>query len=127
VDDGWLPGMGGPEGNDADLYDAGAAKLLVVSRTLRARRDHPERFTGYSPLRADGVAAPHAVAFARRGAVAVATRLPVALAARGGWGETALPLPEGSWTDAFTGFTASDAVPLADLLARYPVALLLAD
>jgi (1->4)-alpha-D-glucan 1-alpha-D-glucosylmutase len=127
IDDGWLPGMGGPEGNDADLHDAGAAKLLVVSRTLRARRDHPERFTGYSPLRADGVAAPHAVAFARRGVVAVATRLPVALAARGGWGQTALPLPEGSWIDAFTGFTASDAVPLADLLARYPVALLLAD
>jgi (1->4)-alpha-D-glucan 1-alpha-D-glucosylmutase len=38
-----------------------------------------------------------------------------------------LPLPEGSWTDAFTGFSASHSVPLADLLTRYPVALLLAD
>ena len=79
------------------------------------------------PLPADGVAAPHAVAFARRGVVAVATRLPVGLAARGGWGDTVLALPEGSWTDAFTGFPASGHVPLADLLARYPVALLLAD
>ena len=122
IDDGWLPDMGG-----SDVNDVGAAKLLVVSRTLRVRRDHPERFTSYRPLRADGVAAPHAVAFARRGVVAVATRLPVGLAARGGWGKTALPLPEGSWTDAFTGLTSSGQVPLADLLARYPVALLLAD
>ncbi|HEY6421949.1 MAG TPA: malto-oligosyltrehalose synthase [Pseudonocardiaceae bacterium] len=115
IDHGWLPAVDG----------SGAAKLLVVSRVLRARRDHPERFTGYTPLHADGVAAPHAVAFARRGAVAVATRLPVGLAARGGWGDTALPLPKGTWTDAFTGFPASDSVPLAKLLARYPVALLL--
>ncbi len=122
IDHGWLPDLDGQDPNDA-----GVAKLLVVSRTLRARRDHPERFTGYTPLYADGVAAPHAVGFARRGVVAVATRLPVGLAARGGWGETALPLPEGSWTDAFTGFSASGPAPLADLLTHYPVALLLAD
>ncbi|MDQ4032806.1 MAG: malto-oligosyltrehalose synthase [Actinomycetota bacterium] len=122
IDQGWLPEMG-----SADVHDVGAAKLLVVSRTLRARRDHPERFTGYRPLYADGGAAPHAVAFARRGVVAVATRLPVGLADCGGWGMTALPLPEGSWTDAFTGYASSGRVPLADLLARYPVALLLAD
>ncbi len=117
IDDGWLP----------DVDDSGAAKLLVVSRALRARRDHPERFTGYTPLGADGVAAPHAVAFARHGVVAVATRLPVGLATSGGWDETVLPLPEGSWTDAFTGFSGSGSAPLADLLARYPVALLLAN
>ncbi|HWR48069.1 MAG TPA: malto-oligosyltrehalose synthase, partial [Pseudonocardiaceae bacterium] len=117
IDHGWLP----------DVDDSGAAKLLVVSRTLRARRDHPERFTGYTPLRATGPAAPHAAAFARNGVVAVATRLPVGLAALGGWGKTALPLPKGSWTDAFTGFSTSNSVPLADLLTRYPVALLLAD
>jgi (1->4)-alpha-D-glucan 1-alpha-D-glucosylmutase len=110
-----------------EVDDSGAAKLLVVSRTLRARREHPERFTGYTPLRASGPATPHAVAFARNGVVAVATRLPVGLAAHGSWGKTALPLPEGSWTDAFTGFSASHSVPLADLLTRYPVALLLAD
>jgi (1->4)-alpha-D-glucan 1-alpha-D-glucosylmutase len=117
IDRGWLP----------DVDDSGAAKLLVVSRALRARRDHPERFTGYTPLRATGAAAAHAVAFARRGVVGVTTRLPVGLAARGGWGDTALPLPEGTWTDAFTGFSASSGVPLAKLLARYPVALLLGD
>jgi maltooligosyltrehalose synthase len=35
-------------------------------------------------------------------------------------------LPEGSWIDTFTGFSASGSVPLSDLLSRYPVALLLA-
>ncbi|MGH3783559.1 MAG: malto-oligosyltrehalose synthase [Pseudonocardiaceae bacterium] len=117
IDRGWLP----------DVDDSGAAKLLVVSRVLRARRDHPERFTGYTPLRGAGAAASHAVAFARNGVVAIATRLPVGLADRGSWGETTLPLPEGSWTDAFTGLSVSGEVPLADLLVRYPVALLLAD
>ena len=117
LDQGWLPGI------DA----SGAAKLLVVSRTLRARRDQPERFTGYLPLRATGPAASHAVAFARRGVVAVATRLPVGLATGGGWGATALVLPEGSWTDAFTGLSTSGEVALTELLARFPVALLIAD
>ncbi len=115
VDGGWLP----------EVDDSGAAKLLVVCRTLRARREHPERFTGYTPLHATGPAASHAVAFARRGVVAVVTRLPVGLATRGGWGETALGLPEGCWTDAFTGLSASSSVQLTDLLAHYPVALLL--
>jgi (1->4)-alpha-D-glucan 1-alpha-D-glucosylmutase len=116
IDSGWQP----------KVDDSGAAKLLVVSRILRARRDYAERFTGYTPLRATGPGASHAVAFARRGVVAVATRLPIGLAARGGWDETALVLPEGAWTDAFTGFSASGSVPLGDLLAHYPVALLLA-
>ncbi|HJT03347.1 MAG TPA: malto-oligosyltrehalose synthase [Pseudonocardiaceae bacterium] len=115
IDHGWLPG----------IDESGAVKLLVVSRVLRARRDHPERFTGYVPLRATGPAASHAVAFARDGVIAVATRLPVGLATRGGWGDTALALPAGTWTDAFTGMSTSGDLPLAELLARYPVALLL--
>ncbi len=115
IDQGWLPAV------DA----SGAAKLLVVSRALRARRDHPDRFTGYTPLHATGQAASHAVAFARRGVIAVATRLPVGLAAHDGWGETTLPLPEGTWTDALTGAQATGDVRLIDLLTPYPVALLL--
>lgn len=115
LDQGWLP----------DVDSSGAAKLLVVSRALRARRDHPERFTGYLPLPAAGPAAAHVVAFARRGVVAVATRLPVTLATRGGWADTVLPLPEGSWNDALTGRSVSGNAQLADLLTRYPVALLL--
>jgi (1->4)-alpha-D-glucan 1-alpha-D-glucosylmutase len=99
----------------------GAAKLLVVSRTLRLRRDRP--FIAYEPVHADGDAARHVVAFDRGGVLAVATRLPVGLAARGGWANTALPLSGGRWTDALTDRPV-DSPRLADVLATYPVALL---
>jgi len=72
-----------------------------------------------------GEAADHAIAFDRGGAIAVATRLPVGLAARGGWGDTALMLPDGAFVDAITGRRiAGGASALADLLSTYPVALL---
>ena len=109
--------------------ETGAAKLLVTSRVLRARRDHPEWFSGYEPVSVDGPAADHLVAFDRGGAVTVATRLPVGLAATG-WGDTALHLPNGAWRDLLTGERfVSDAAGLAAgvLLARLPVALLTRD
>ncbi|MGI8813879.1 MAG: malto-oligosyltrehalose synthase [Pseudonocardia sp.] len=119
LDEGWLPPV------DA----SGAAKLLVTASALRLRRYRPEMFAGYRPLVADGDAAAHAVAFSRgRGEmVAVATRLPVGLAARNGWSDTVLALPGGAddWSDVVTGESVGTAVPrLTDLLSRYPVALL---
>ncbi|GAB3324100.1 malto-oligosyltrehalose synthase [Geodermatophilus aquaeductus] len=116
LDGGWVP----------EVDDTGAAKLLVVSRALRLRRDRPELFTGYAPVEATGSAAGSVVAFDRGGAVTVATRLPVGLAGTG-WGDTALALPTGSWRDVLTGTrVVSDAagLPVADLLSRLPVALL---
>ena len=106
--------------------ETGAAKLLVVSRALRARRDHPEWFAGYAPVEVSGSAADNVVAFDRGGAVTVATRLPVRLAADG-WGDTALQLPTGAWRDLLTGERiVSDVAGVAvdSLLARLPVALL---
>ena len=129
IDDGWLP----------DVDAEGAAKLLVTVSALRLRRYRPEVFAGYRPRPAEGPAAAHAVAFQRSSAlVAVATRLPVGLAARGGWGDTVLPLPAGrddratdvdagatDWVDVITGEPVDGSAPrLARLLARYPVALL---
>jgi (1->4)-alpha-D-glucan 1-alpha-D-glucosylmutase len=114
LESGWLPEA---------VDDTGAAKLHVVRTTLRLRRERPELFTGYRPLHADGPAAGHALAFARAGVVAVATRLPVALASTG-WQDTILALPPGTWTDRLTGRHVPPVVPLADLLDRYPVALL---
>jgi (1->4)-alpha-D-glucan 1-alpha-D-glucosylmutase len=109
---------------DAD----GAAKLLVTSRVLRTRRYRPEIFDSYRPVPAQGSAAVHAVAFSRSPSlVAVATRLPVGLARRGGWGDTVLPLPGGTddWSDVIADEPVTGSAPrLADLLARYPVALL---
>lgn len=97
-------------------------KLAVVVSALSLRRDRPELFTGYTPLSAAGEAAQHVLAFDRGGVVAVATRLPARLAARGGWGDTELVLPPGSWSDVLTGAPAGSR--LAELLGTYPVALL---
>jgi len=117
----------------------GAAKLLVTSRALRARRDHPEWFTRYRPLEVVGEAARHAVAFDRGGAVTVATRLPVGLAARAGaepaasapdvaWGDTAVLIEGSPVVDLLTGRRHGDGeggrLALAEVLQTYPVALL---
>jgi (1->4)-alpha-D-glucan 1-alpha-D-glucosylmutase len=116
----------------ADLDDE---KLLVTSRVLRVRRDHPEWFVGVdSAYVALPTSTGNAIAFGRGTsgggpagveAVAVATRLPVALERHGGWAEHTLALPEGSWRDILTGRgTDGGTVPLADVLAELPVAFL---
>jgi (1->4)-alpha-D-glucan 1-alpha-D-glucosylmutase len=104
----------------------GAAKLLVTSRALRARRDHPEAFERYSPLPARGEAAGHLVAVDRGAAMALATRLPFGLAATGGWRGTTVMLPSGPLRDEITGrIYHGDETDVGHLLEHYPVALLL--
>src|SRR5262249_26998146 len=77
----------------APAADLDAEKLLVTSRALRLRRDHPDWFTtGYAAVRATGPAAGHVIAFQRGGhAITVATRLPAGLRRRGGWAGPAPP------------------------------------
>jgi (1->4)-alpha-D-glucan 1-alpha-D-glucosylmutase len=119
---------GGPAATLTDLPDdPGTAKLLLTHRALTARRDRPELFTGYTGLSARGAAADHALAFDRGGALTVATRLPAGLAARGGWGDTVLPLPEGIWREALTGreLVSTGSTDVGALLSELPVALLL--
>ncbi|MGY2082545.1 malto-oligosyltrehalose synthase [Blastococcus sp. SYSU DS0539] len=117
------------DGEVPAVDETGAAKLLVTSRTLRTRRDHPEWFTAYEPVTVTGSAAEQVIAYDRGGVVVVATRLPARLAAEG-WGDTALQLPNGAWRDLFTrGRVVSDVagVALDALLTRLPVALLVRD
>ncbi|MFS2243002.1 malto-oligosyltrehalose synthase [Microbacterium sp. OR16] len=107
------------------IDDSGAAKLLLTSRALRLRRDHPELFTAYRPETVAGAAAAHAVAVDRGGLTVVATRLPVGLERRGGWGETTLMRSEMPSVDVLTGRRfGGGPVRLAELLEHYPVALL---
>lgn len=65
------------------------------------------------------------VAFTRAGeVVTIAPRLPFAVQ-RDGWGDTALPVPAGTWRDVVTGDEVGPGpAPLAGLLARFPVAIL---
>jgi (1->4)-alpha-D-glucan 1-alpha-D-glucosylmutase len=120
------------------LADEGAAKLWTVRRALGVRRDHPEAFTAgsYEPLVAGGPAAGHVVGFVRGGRVAVVVpRLVLGLARAGGWANTHVELPAGTWTDVLGGGvvevgsasgpgSVAVAVPVGELLDRFPVALL---
>ncbi len=101
-------------------------KLATTTAALHLRRDQPELFTSYEPVTATGEAAEHLVAFDRGGAIALATRLPVGLAARGGWGSTELVLPAGRWWDHVTDrdLTSDGSVLLSEVLDVWPVALL---
>lgn len=102
--------------------DDAAAKLHVTCSALTLRRERPELFTSYALVAASGSAAGHVVAYDRGGAISVVTRLPVGLAAAGGWGDTTLDLPEGRWHDVLTGLDTDGR--LAGLLGTHPVALL---
>lgn len=116
IDAGWRP----------TVDTLGAAKLLVTSRALRARRDRPELFERYVPLPALGSAPEHAIAVDRGGAIVVATRLPLGLATRGGWGDTVVMAPTGRYRDAISGAVVHGGhMRVQDLMERYPVALLL--
>ena len=96
------------------MADGTHPKQVLVARALRLRRDRPELFTGYTPLPGAGPAADHVLAFDRGGAVTVATRLPLGLAQRGGWGDTTVTI-------------AGREHSVADLLDGVPAALLLAE
>jgi (1->4)-alpha-D-glucan 1-alpha-D-glucosylmutase len=118
----------------------GRAKLHVIRKGLEIRRAHPGLFYrgAYSPLYADGGREQNVLAFALRSGgrtlVAVAPRLfarlmqPNDLAPVGAriWGEARLPLPQMELEDVLTGRRfRGGATPVAELLAGFPVALLL--
>jgi (1->4)-alpha-D-glucan 1-alpha-D-glucosylmutase len=119
VDDGFSRGELPP------VDESGAAKLHVTSRALRLRRDRPEVFSRYTPMTVVGEASAHAIAFDRGGALTVATRLPVSLSERGGWGDTMLLRHSGPTVDVLTGRRyEGSTLRIAEVLATYPVALL---
>jgi (1->4)-alpha-D-glucan 1-alpha-D-glucosylmutase len=110
----------------AALKELRHPKIRIVTTALRLRRSHPDCFLRgeYLPVLASGQASDHIVAFRRGNDILVAvTRWTVRLAETG-WGNTGLPLPEGSWTDTLTGAMASGPTSAAELFADLPVVLL---
>jgi (1->4)-alpha-D-glucan 1-alpha-D-glucosylmutase len=122
----------GPSAPEAVLAraDCGLPKLWTIRQALGLRRRRPELLapeSPYRPLLARGGRAAHAVAFARgegsEQAITVVPRLVIGL--DGDWGDTVLDLPAGRFRDQLSGEeTAGGERRLADLLARFPVALL---
>jgi (1->4)-alpha-D-glucan 1-alpha-D-glucosylmutase len=98
--------------------DEGVPKLWLIHRALQHKPDGC-----YQPLRAEGTHAAHVVAFGRGGkSVTVVPRLAQAL--HGGWGDTALALPDGDWRNVCTEERHNGRGRIAHLFARFPVALL---
>ncbi|WP_225095627.1 malto-oligosyltrehalose synthase [Streptomyces sp. CoH27] len=109
--------------------EAPGEKDAVTAAALRLRARRPGAFgttATYTPLAAEGPAAPHCVAFARSAAVVTAvTRLSLRLAEAGGWRGTRLALPPGRWADVLTpGREFAGHARVADLFERLPVVLL---
>ncbi|MDO5034954.1 MAG: malto-oligosyltrehalose synthase [Actinomycetaceae bacterium] len=106
-------------------------KLLITSSLLRLRREMPDVFvsadSGYEAL---PTSSGHCLAFARtQGSdarvVTIATRRQAALEDIGGWEDTSVVLPEGTWVDVFTGNTfEGGTAKVGDILETYPVATL---
>ena len=118
--------------------EEGLPKLHLIRAALAARARRPAAFAGdHVPLEAVGPKAQHVVAFVRGGAaITIVPRLAWGLVRglggdpaagdrwTGAWDGTRLPVPPGRWRDVLTG-AAARSDRLADLLGRFPVALLL--
>jgi (1->4)-alpha-D-glucan 1-alpha-D-glucosylmutase len=114
--------------------DEGLPKLWTIWHALRLRGERTKAFGAegkYTPLAVKGPKQEHAIAFQRGDEIAViATRLSVKLGndAQPGdeWGDTAVELGAGNWTDVLTGRRVTDG-RLKEILKPLPVALLTRD
>ena len=113
------------------VADAGGPKIWLIQRLLAFRARHSAAFapgSQYRPLAVSGAKAEHAVAFARTAmgeedaAIVVVPRLVARLAED--WAGAAVELPPGAWTDVLAGEQHAGRVSVADLLSRFPVAVL---
>jgi (1->4)-alpha-D-glucan 1-alpha-D-glucosylmutase len=122
----------------------GRLKLHVIHRALRVRCQYRELFLAgdYVPLRADGYAADHLLAFARRlgdlASLTIVRRLPLPLAGEAplavgydAWRDTVLRLPAPlagrRWACRLTGRTVEGSgrlLRLAEVFHSFPVAML---
>jgi (1->4)-alpha-D-glucan 1-alpha-D-glucosylmutase len=106
--------------------ESGAAKLWITRQALLLRRTRPDWFDSYRAVEASGPAQHHLIGFNRGGVITLATRLPVGLAATGGWRDTAVEI-SAPHIDLLTGHHWNGTAAVGDLLASYPVALLALD
>lgn len=102
--------------------EVGRTKLRLLHRLLLHRRGCPAAYDpgGYEALALRGRRAAQVVAFRRPSLAVVVPRL-----GDDEWGDTAVDLPGGSWTDVVTGRPVDGGRQLLDgLFARFPVAVL---
>ncbi|HZK31979.1 MAG TPA: malto-oligosyltrehalose synthase, partial [Corynebacterium sp.] len=115
------------------------AKQHVVHEALQVRKLLSGLFVDgtHQAVYAEGPLDRHLIGLARGFAdspgtegltvIALATRRPLDLALRGGWLDTTVTLPAGTWTDRLTGQTFEGTVPVSEVLNLFPTALLVSD
>jgi (1->4)-alpha-D-glucan 1-alpha-D-glucosylmutase len=112
-----------------DDWESGLPKLWLTWRLLRLRQERATDFAAtskYRPLVAHGARLGNLLAFLRGdNMLAAVPRFTHTIG--GDWGDTSLPLPAGTWTNAFTGASHREAATPAALFKEFPVALLLKD
>jgi (1->4)-alpha-D-glucan 1-alpha-D-glucosylmutase len=111
-----------------ERFEEGLPKLWLTRQALRVRRERPDLFGPegtYSPVWASGTHNHRVLAFERGGQCLVVAPLRI-LRTAGRWEDTALELPVGKWRNILTGdeLAGGDKHPIAELLRRFPVALL---
>jgi (1->4)-alpha-D-glucan 1-alpha-D-glucosylmutase len=108
------------------LGESGLPKMRVVQAALTVRARHPRAFGPggtYTPLEGAGDRGSNVVSYARgEDVVVIVPRLVSRL--EGGFGNTTVPLPEGRFTNEFTGDTVEGVAHVGTVLQRFPVALL---
>ncbi len=107
--------------------ESGLPKLWLTRQALQVRRAHPDWFgpaSPYAPL--ETANDPHAQALAYRRGKHVAVIVPRFWTRRKkGWADIQVRLPRGRWRNLLSGEdVAGGEIRLADLLARFPAALL---
>jgi (1->4)-alpha-D-glucan 1-alpha-D-glucosylmutase len=105
--------------------DSGAPKQWMIHRLLHHRRREPDRYEAstYEPLDVRGGRAGDVLAFSRGRVVVVVPRL-----GTGGWRDTSIELPNGSWSNVLMGTARQGGrVALDDLFGDFPVAVLARD
>jgi (1->4)-alpha-D-glucan 1-alpha-D-glucosylmutase len=122
--------LDGPSAWSGD--DVESAKAVVITRTLALRRRRIEAFdgsAGYLPLEVTGDHADSVLAFVRTApAVGPVVATVVAMRSVESWGDTAVQMPAGTWSDVLTDdasvVTGGAAVPVSRWLDAFPVAVL---
>jgi (1->4)-alpha-D-glucan 1-alpha-D-glucosylmutase len=111
--------------------DEGLPKLWLLRQALGLRARRTAAFGAdatYEPLWADGDRAQHVLGLVRSSEVVAVAPLQVRRLgptfAAWEWGDTRLGLPAGRWQDVLGGGTVEGEVPVAELLGRFPGALL---
>lgn len=107
------------------ISDVNDARMHLVTTALRVRQTYDLDEATYLPLSARGPQDRHLLGFQRGDNVLVlVTRRQISLNRGGGWADTTVVLPEGTWQDALGNTIFSGTVSVASMFDQRPYSIL---